>query len=242
MKHKINLALPVYGSSYRSEFVRSLFGSLTSAGLANYSFVLSEIDCNDIVYARNYLLSNFFYRQQDCSHVLMVDNDMGFAPDVIPAMLTLNKPVVGAIYPKRSINLRKLHSLSALPFEKAVARSLDFVGTIKQPSQTRDGFVRMTDCGTGVLLISRDCVAEMIERLPEIVGTSRIRATSNAASLDPFLRPFDRIKVEHRELSEDFSFCHRWAEQCGGEIWACYDRRFSHVGSLTVVSAYSDLA
>jgi hypothetical protein len=31
-------------------------------------------------------------------------------------------------------------------------------------------------------------------------------------------------------LSEDVSFCSRWREGCGGEIWANINHKISHVG------------
>lgn len=241
MKHKINLAMPVYGSVFRAEFTRSLYTALTDKRLADLSFVFSEIDYSDLAVSRNYLLSNFFFNKKDCSHILMVDSDMGFSPDLIPAMLALSKPVVGVLYPKRIIDLQKLHSLSDLPFEKALARSLEFVGAIHETRQTSGSFVRMDWCGGGILLISRACVEQMIAKLPEIMDQTDFLAHPFAPRFKAFLTPFDKIKASQKELSEDLSFCHRWTEQCEGEIWACYDRKISHVGSLTVVAAYSDL-
>ncbi|TPL88510.1 hypothetical protein [Mesorhizobium sp. B2-3-12] len=241
MPIKINLALPVYGAAYKSVFVRSLFAALTHKSLSSYAFTLSEIEYTDIPFSRNYLLTNFYYNKPDCSHILMIDSDMGFSPDLIAAMLALEKPVVGTLYPRRLVDLRKLHSLSKLPFEKAFARSLEFVGTIIEPRQEMRGFVRVSLCGTGVFLVSRDCVTEIIEKLPETVNRSRYKNNKYTAQFDSFLTPFSKIVTPDVDLPTDFSFCHRWAQQCGGEIWACFDRKVAHAGDLTVSAAYSEL-
>ncbi|TPK10470.1 hypothetical protein [Mesorhizobium sp. B2-5-7] len=241
MPTKINLALPVYGAAYKSVFVRSLFAALTHKGLSSYAFTLSEIEYTDIPFSRNYLLTNFYYNKPDCSHMLMIDSDMGFSPDLIAAMLALEKPVVGTLYPRRLIDLRKLHSLSKLPFQKAFARSLEFVGTIIEPRQEMSGFVRVSLCGTGVFLVSRDCVTEIIEKLPETVNRSRYKNNKYTAQFDSFLTPFSKIVTPDVDLPTDFSFCHRWAQQCGGEIWASFDRKVAHAGDMTVSAAYSEL-
>ncbi|MBZ9974001.1 hypothetical protein [Mesorhizobium sp. BR-1-1-10] len=241
MPTKINLALPVYGAAYKSVFVRSLFAALTHKGLSSYAFTLSEIEYTDIPFSRNYLLTNFYYNKPDCSHILMIDSDMGFSPDLIAAMLALEKPVVGTLYPRRLIDLRKLHSLSKLPFQKAFARSLEFVGTIIEPRQEMSGFVRVSLCGTGVFLVSRDCVTEIIEKLPETVNRSRYKNNKYTAQFDSFLTPFSKIVTPDVDLPTDFSFCHRWAQQCGGEIWASFDRKVAHAGDMTVSAAYSEL-
>lgn len=237
MSYKINLGLPAYGSTYRGEFVRSLFATLTDARQKGISYALTEIDYNDITFSRNYLLSNFFYRMTDCDHLLMIDSDMGFPPTMIPAMLELRKPVVGAIYPKRSIDLRRLHSLGGEQFEKALRKSIDFVGVDRNPLETRNGFVRVDVCGGGIMLISRGCAEQMVEKLPEIVDRVRFRKNALTKDFDGLLTPFDLLKLPDRQFSDDFAFCYRWVEQCGGEIWACYDQQVSHVGNLTVRSA-----
>jgi hypothetical protein len=170
----------------------------------------------------------------------MIDCDMGFPPDLVPAMLALDKPVVGAIYPRRGLDLRKLHSLSDMPFEKAMAMAVDFIGTPYEPRQVLGGFMRMQICGAGVLLISRACVERMIEAIPDIVDTARFRSYPFAPMFTSYLTAFDRIETPAAALSEDVSFCRRWVEQCGGEIWASFDRRIDHVVQLTLSAALSD--
>jgi hypothetical protein len=39
-------------------------------------------------------------------------------------------------------------------------------------------------------------------------------------------------------MSEDASFCYRWIELCGGEIWAAINHRISHVGPFDYALRY----
>jgi hypothetical protein len=240
MKARINVAMPVYGSQFTSAFMRSMF-PLLLGGSRQVGFSFSEIDYSDIVVSRNYLISNFYFNKKDCSHILMVDCDMGFPAELVGAMLAFDKPVVGVIYPKRQVDLRKLHAQADMPFERALARSLDFVGSIRQPRTISGSFMRMDWCGAGILLISRQCVDAMVASLPEIVDDGTFRSYAFGPRFKSFLTPFDKIRTNAAELPEDKAFCSRWVEGCGGEIWACCDRKISHVGTLTVSAAYSDL-
>jgi hypothetical protein len=236
----INFAVPCYGGQMRANFVHSLYPLLGERLAGRCRFVFSEIDYADIVAARNYLISNFYFNKPDCTHLLMVDTDMGFGDDLVTAMLALDQPVVGAIYPRRGIDLRRLHALRDLPFEAAYARSLDFVGKVLQPPRQSGDFVRMESCGTGILLVSRACVTRMIECLPDIVDTKAFRTLPFTSGLDAFLTPFDRIRTADAEYAEDMSFCRRWTQDCGGEIWASFRHRISHAGAFTVTASLAD--
>jgi len=241
MTTKINIAIPAYGSQFRSALVRSMFPLLVQGSRKGIGFSFSEIDYSDLAVARNYLLSNFYFHQTDCSHILMLDIDMGFPVGLIGEMLAIDKPMVGAIYPKRQIDLKKLHAAATLPFDKALACSVDFVGKIHSSQETRGNFVRMDWCGGGILLISRGCIEQMTAAMPEIIDRELFRHYGFGVKFTTFLTAFDRIKNDTADLSEDQAFCRRWVERCDGEIWASFAHRISHVGSLQVTVAYADL-
>ena len=44
----------------------------------------------------------------------------------------------------------------------------------------------------------------------------------------------------NRYLSEDLSFCDRWINQCGGEVWAKVDRKIGHIGMQMFAGNYMD--
>jgi hypothetical protein len=237
---KIFLATPSYGSSFSGEYVRSLFMLLSSRPRRPVEYLFAYFDYADIVISRNYLVSQFYFHYPEYSHILFVDDDTGYDPAMISEMLELGEPVVGAIYPKRHVDLRKLHAAKDMSYEKALARSVDFVGEIRKPMERRGDFVSVAYCGTGVMLISRACIAAMIEKLPQLVDKRRFKRMPFGDKFDRFLTLFDKIKTDAFELSEDLSFCRRWIEDCDGKVWAHTNRNIRHVGSLTVASRLSD--
>lgn len=180
--------------------------------------IRNELKCvaaSEIDELRNLFLT-VWYDLTDHSHMLFVDADMGFPPDLIKDMIWFNRPLMGTIYAKRN------------------AQKVSCVGGIKADhddiSKVKDGFLPAEYVGGGVMLISRSVVTEMLEKLPQIAaGLPSYMTGPNELPLKRFLRAFDKIREEDMNLSEDVSFCERW-KRCGGEIWANVRYHISHIG------------
>jgi hypothetical protein len=48
------------------------------------------------------------------------------------------------------------------------------------------------------------------------------------------------LVVDGQYLGEDYSFCKRWIEVCGGQIYAVVDQEIFHVGPMPVIGRYVD--
>lgn len=238
---KINIATPAYKSEYHGSYVRSLYALLTREQPLGIAFSFSEIDYSDIVVSRNYLISNFFYKKTDCSHILFIDADMGFPPQLIREMAGLREGVVGVAYHKRSIDLRKLHSLNSESFKKAYAQACNFIGQPGEAHPHNPAFRLADCCGTGILLISRQAIQTLLERCPDIIDRNRFKSMPFGDRFSEFITPFNKITLEDRELSEDLSFCHRWIHKCHGQIFVNVTHDIEHASNLTISTCYSDL-
>lgn len=233
----VTIASPVYGSQYSATFVHSLFAMLQTNQQLRFRF--TYVDYADVTEARNYLISRFYFDHPESSHLLFIDNDMGFDATLLPRMLALNEDVVGVIAPGRHIDLEKLHESADLPFDQALARATRFIGEISQPSRQKQGFIQVNRCGAGILLISRQCMDRMLKTLPELIDANPSRTHILRRKLKRRITPFDPMP-EDDSLSEDFAFCHRWVHGCGGEIFASIDSPIAHTGIHTVETKYAD--
>ena len=73
----------------------------------DYEFCYNE---SLIPRARN-TLAGLFYNKTDYTHLLFLDADIQFNEEDIIKMLDYDKPLVGGVYPKKSINWEKITEL-----------------------------------------------------------------------------------------------------------------------------------
>jgi hypothetical protein len=231
---KLLIATPAHGETFYTPYVHTIFRLHRVLPAAGWQLAFASVAYADIAESRNFLLTHWFDKT-DASHLLFMDSDMGFEPQLVQEMLALKKPVVGAISPRRQIDLKRFYKIiseGGADAEKAISRAHDY---IVQPVRGRSagrakGFIEVEGCGAGVMLIAREAVEQMLKKLPQISDTAAPKSSPLAQGLNRLIRAFDPITLNGARLSEDFSFCHRWRVECGGEIWASTDRKITHVG------------
>lgn len=183
--------------------MQALLSQGIRASIATYGYF-------DIAELRNTVLSVWYDVQKDYSHILMIDDDMGFAPNLVLDMLKFDEPVVGAVYPKRCIPRQ-------------------WAGSGIEAAEYRDGFIEVEGIGGGCLLIRRDAVDKMVEAYPDLIGNYVTIGDMAATGVKRTLRFFDQILTNGGKRAEDFSFCKRWGD-IGGVVWASIAYEIQHVG------------
>jgi hypothetical protein len=241
---KILLATPAYGEMFLTPYVSSVIRLQRLMTRNKWDLSFASIAYADIVESRNFLLTHF-YDKTDATHLLFIDADMGYEAELVADMVKLCKPVVGAVYPKRQIDLTRLAGLAAKgeKAELAIARAHDFlIRPLKRIGKPRmvNGFIEVDGCGAGLLLIERSCIKTMLEKLPELSDAAAKKTSALAHNLDRLIRAFEPMTVDGARLSEDFSFCHRWRAACGGEVWANVSRAITHAGLHRFSARYQD--
>jgi hypothetical protein len=173
--------------------------------------------------------------------LLFVDSDMQFAGSLCRRMLALDKPVVGAACTKKTLDLDVLrrHWGGDLSFDDALAIAHQYTLRLPPgPLHISDGVCQVDGFGFGVALIRRDALERMVS-----MGAARLvrnDANTRADGLPHGLYNFfDQLPSPHGDLlSEDWSFCQRWKEQCGGELWAIVDADIGHIGEMRYGQPY----
>jgi hypothetical protein len=243
---KLLIATPAFGEVFYTPYVHTIFRLHRVLIPAGWTLSFASIAFADIAESRNFLLTHWFDKT-DASHILFVDADMGFEPQLVVEMLALDKPVVGAISPRRQVDLKRLVTIAkegGVDDARAIGRAHDY---IVQPVRGRSagrakGFIEVEGSGAGVMLIQRACIEQMLRKLPQLSDKSAPKTSPLARNLDRLIRAFDPVTTDVGRMSEDFSFCHRWRKECGGEIWANTDRKITHVGLHHYEGRYADAA
>lgn len=219
---KVFIACPAYGGMIHAQTTASIFHAGIALSAANVQSAFATLSHPDIAEVRNVFITIFADSLIEATHILFVDADMRFRPEMILAMLGFDQPVVGCLYRKKEINLGFVGN--------------DFAGG----EVIRDGFKKMDDIGFGVTLIKREAIARMTGNDPKLIDRDIDRIAARHLirnhGLQHMLRPFDKIGPK----SEDISFCHRWRE-CGGEVWASAAFEVGHIGWHDYAGRYQDV-
>lgn len=226
---KILFATPTYGN-VATEYVASMMrlqAALLGKGVQSRCAFNSMAE---IARSRNSLATHF-WEDTELTHLLFIDSDMGFAPDAVGALIRARRPVVGAVYPKRRLDLDRLVSMARQHDDPrtAIASALEWVVQPGSSSaEVTDGLCKVDGLGMGLCLIEREVFAKLL-------ATGKIsqdHAHGTSLHRGPALGFFDAFATAQGSIPEDLAFCRRWREWCGGEVWAVLDQDVAHVGSM----------
>lgn len=268
--------VPSHSQSMMAETAKSLYNLSAFFTEQKIHHAMTWVAAADIEDIRNLAVTTWYDGHPEFSHLLFVDADMGFdchpernKPNLIRDMIRFDKPVMGCFYAKRM-------------------KSPGVVGTADPHTlaDVQHGFLKVTGIGCGVMMISRDVITTMIERIPHLSGriTTLLAKAAPDLKLTRIIGAFGKIATDERmlnearinsellaalarsepleeatatwmqsikdnrlhdgrrlHLSEDMSFCYRWINQCGGEIWANVNHRISHVGPFDYELRYQSV-
>ena len=223
---KVFIALPAYGQMVTAQTTSTLVDIIKTFTEQQMLGGFGTLSFPSIMELRNLFLSVWYYKIQT-SHMLMIDNDMQFSTQLIMDMLAFDKPVVGALCPKRKL-------------------PLEFAGRAK-PGECRviNNFLEVDGVGGAILMIKREAIDAMIVKHPEILDTKSIKGHAakqlmEEQGITTLIRGFDEMKVDGEHFSEDLSFCKR-AQACGFDIWANIGHEVTHVGPYEFKARYLDM-
>lgn len=231
------IGTPMYGGQCLGMYMKSCLDLQTICmqyGVEiKFSFLFNE---SLIQRARNYLADEFI--RSNCTHLMFIDADISFNAMDVLAMMVLDKEVIGAPYPKKTIkwsNVKKA-ILKNPDIEDQVLAALGG-DIVFNPIAGTERFsvtepLEVMEVGTGMMMIRRDVFEKFDEAypqykyLPDHVGTEHFSGDREISSyfnveIDPKSR---------RLISEDYFACHQWSA-IGIKIWLAPFISCGHTGS-----------
>ncbi len=90
------------------------------------------------------------------------------------------------------------------------------------------------------MLLKREVFSAIAEAYPEI--KEPVDQQESRRGLEAYWSFFDTLcpSPDVKTLSEDLSSCHRWREECGGEIWCNVNSTINHYGASTMRGKLQD--
>lgn len=247
---RLFIATPMYGGYNHGLFLKSaldLQATLLQYGIEHkFSFLFNE---SLIQRARNYLVDEFLQTTgrdgKPYTHLLFIDADIHYQPIDVLALLSLDKDIIAAPYPKKSINWRNIwrackrllanEKFDESKFDPHLLESLvgEYVfnlvpGTPRFKTQEP---VEVMETGTGFMMVKREVFETYAKEYPhfsykpdhksgQFVGDRNIHAFFHC-DIDP---------NSGRYLSEDYFFCQNW-RAIGGKVWVCPWVKLQHIGT-----------
>ena len=191
------------------------------------------------------------------THLLFLDADIHFDPRDVVAMLAMDKEVIGAPYPKKSIKWSSVITACKKNFEARLANSAipeitpadvervtgDYVfNAVAGTGQFSVGEpLEVMELGTGFMMIRREVFEKFEKQYPELkykpdhVGQANFDGSRYIhAYFDTIIdRPSSNADApgnSERYLSEDYMFCQLWRKM-GGQVFLCPWMKTHHIGT-----------
>jgi len=206
---KVHICMPCYGGMLTESTFMSFIKWSNTARQLGIDWTMETMTNESLITrARNTLTAKFLLNN-DSTHLMFIDADIGWEPWHLLVMLNADKDVIGGLYPMKSLPIKWCVN----GFEGAKED-----GQLQEVSKT----------GTGFLLIKRH-VFEKLNKHPHVIPFK------NDIGLDPALDAhmktyFDTGVRENRYYSEDWAFCENWRD-LGGEVWVDKRVLLKHSGT-----------
>ena len=244
MRNVLNNFIQVSTHSIRGEIttfaVSSMFklGNFLKENKINHSFLCT--DSPDTSHNLN-VLANEFYRDKSKTHLLLIDYELKFEPEMVLELVKQNVGLACGVLPDRRVSLKSV-------YEGALQARVQDAATASHELQSREPIFRRVD-GTdlGFALIRRDVLEKMVERsiTPVIIIEEEYDET------DKFRRPPIKLygffsyvydDLNRNQFESAAAFCHRWTKLCGGKIVATDDFELSISGPILSFLKFEDVA
>ncbi|WP_137112697.1 hypothetical protein [Rhodobacter sp. SY28-1] len=241
------------GGQIDTPAVHSLLGLTQQLPKRGIAFALKTYEWSDLVISRNYLMSCFL-ADRKFTHALLLDSDMSYQPQLFFELLNFDADFTVAPYPQRQMRWQVFRTAiereaakpaaDRAPTEQLLAESLRYnipevfeVGE-PWPHVTRDGFRKVPGAGTGFMLIRREVPERMVQTGAALPVPGFNGPGYPGADFHDF---FSHLRGRGGAVmhGEDTSFCRRWIDGCGGEIWCHETAQITHHGSLAYRGDYA---
>ena len=228
----IYLAVPCYGGQLNLFFVDSLLKLQEACRVRGVGLHVEMMGGEALITRGRSRLAAQFLAHPDATHILYIDADIGFAPENVFRLLDADKDVIAAVCPLKKIDWEKVRAAAKAGVQDLQAAAIGYVvrflPTPDKSVNVEDGFAQVAYGGTGFLMIKRAAMQQLVDAHPEL----RAKMGDMADALAPEAVMLFETMIEPETgqyLSEDYAFCRRW-RALGGEIWADFQARLTHVG------------
>jgi hypothetical protein len=227
----IFVATPCFGGLVTTGYMMSVVKLMQYAEQHHFSLSLNVLGRDSLITrARNTLVAHFM-TMPEATHLMFIDADIAFEPELVHRMLAFDEDVIGGMYPAKALCWNPPERICQR--EQPQTATLNYVGKFCEGEELerRGPFATGVYAATGFMMIKRRAIERLIAAYPEYAYASDHVYTPNRTERSYHALFECRIDPETREyLSEDFGFCRLW-RALGGKIWLDVEGQLVHTGS-----------
>jgi hypothetical protein len=234
-KPHVFLACPMYGGMCTGFFTQSMVTLTKILTDNNIDLSVSFLFNESLIQRGRNLLAHQFMQNEAATHLMFVDADIKFNPYDIVHMLRADKDIICGIYPKKEINWHTVEQAvkEGVPVDqlknKTGSMVVNLVGYEGQVTVPAHEPLEIWNGGTGFMMIKKDVLVQMKERLPSYVNDVKVLSGQPVDRITEYFACAIEPGIE-RLLSEDYYFCWK-AREAGYKIYAAPWVNLGHFGS-----------
>jgi len=244
------IATPSYGDKITVPYMRSMLDLMKQCrdrGIIYMHYTLSTESL--VTRARNSCVAAFLSQDGTKNTIkfdtmIFIDADIAFEPKDVFKLMLHDKEIVGGVYPKKRLDLKKIIKFTEQGVENPEPLSLDYVLTMQKKNEHKvlNGLMEVEEIGTGFLMIKRSVFEKMIEKYGETIHYDPLMMVVGQKP-ENFYAFFhtDIDPITNHYLSEDYFFVKRWIRDFGGIIYADIDIPLTHVGVMKYEGSFQTL-
>ena len=215
MKDKKNkgicICTPFYGEEVKVQYMESMLKTHLEFQKSNIPIInIFLYNTSLITKARNELVSKFM-NNTDLDYMIFIDSDISFNPQDIIKLMSYDKQLIGATYPKKTLNWLELQKGIINNIAKNSSELIELTSeyTIydKNKSLLSNGLMNVERLGTGFMMIKRSLLAKMEKKYPNLMYKMERQINEKEKDRKKGYGFFDSRLINKEHISEDYSFC-----------------------------------
>jgi hypothetical protein len=217
---RVHICMPCYGGQLTEQTFMSFIKWSNTCRQLGIDWTVETMTNESLISRARNTLTAKFLANNDSTHLMFIDADIGWEPWHLLALLNHDKDVIGGLYPMKTIPVK--WCVNGIP---------------GAPDNDPTGLLEVTKTGTGFLLMKRH-VFEKLKSHPAVKPFNN--DIGLPAELNEHMKTyFDTAVRENRYYSEDWTFCENWRD-LGGQVFVDKRVLLRHVGTYTFDFAAQD--
>ena len=235
---RLLIGTPAFGGMVHLSYMNSMLKLVSTFKDIGINFDIMNFGNESLITrGRNAIIARLL--SDNFTHLLFIDADLDFKVEDVINLLLSKKELIGGIYTKKSINIKKfiknLSSKKTKNYNDLLIKSSDYCfnpildenNKIKYEKE----LILCKNIPTGFMMIQKTLIESMVLKYNDLKYINNLNGYSSICDAEMFYNFFDVKIIDDIYLSEDYYFCYL-VSKMGVNIYCDPDISLGHTGSF----------